>query len=73
MDEMVAALAGAVAVVTVGGRALRPIAKLGMRGVVAAGDVVVDAVRGVSELYAEVREDQRGPVDTARTVPDAGE
>ena len=74
MDEKVAALVGAVAVITVGGRAMRPVAKLGMKGIVAAGDMVADAVRGVSDLYAEVREDQRrGPTASVGTVSDAGE
>ena len=73
MDEKVAALVGAVAVVTIAGRAMRPIAKLGMRGIVAAGDMVADAARGVSGLYAEVREDQRRPMGHARAVSDAGE
>ena len=73
MDEKVAALVGAVAVVTIAGRAMRPVAKLGMRGVVAAGDMVAEAARGVADLYAEVRNDQQRPVSSAPAASSAGD
>ncbi len=74
MDEKVAVLIGAAAVVAMGGRAVRPAAKLGMKGIVMAGDTVTGAVRGVTGLYAEVREEQRqrSPVST-ETASGSGE
>lgn len=72
MDDKVVALVGAVGVLAVGGRALRPVAKLGMKGIVMAGDTVTGAVRGVTGLYAEVREEQgRGSTASTETAYDA--
>ncbi len=55
MDEKMAALVGAAAALTFAGRGLRPITKLAMKGVVAAGDLTTDARRGVADLYAEAK------------------
>jgi hypothetical protein len=63
MDEKVAALVGAAAAITVAGRGLRPVAKLAMKGVVAASDATRDARRGIAELYDEVKAEQRGRTD----------
>ena len=60
MDEKMFALVGAVAGVTVAGRGLRPIAKLAMRGVVAAADVTTGARREFAQMYAEAKAEQRG-------------
>ena len=74
MDEKMLALVGAAAGVAVGGRGLRPIAKLAMRGVVAAADATTGARRELSELYAEAKAEQRGaPEDTvAVSAPATG-
>jgi hypothetical protein len=58
MDEKMAALVGAAAAITVAGRGLRPVAKLAMRGVIAAGDVAADAGRGIVDLYGEVQSER---------------
>ncbi|MDP8909550.1 MAG: hypothetical protein M3N47_10655 [Chloroflexota bacterium] len=60
MDEKMFALVGAVAGVTVAGRGLRPVAKLALRGVVAAADATSAARRELAELYAEAKADHRG-------------
>ena len=59
MDEKTAALIGAAAALTVAGRGLRPITKLAMKGVVAAGDLTTDARRGIADLHAEVQSERR--------------
>jgi len=59
MDEKMLALVGAVAGVTLAGRGLRPVAKLALRGVVAAADATTGARRELSELYAEAKAEQR--------------
>lgn len=64
MDEKVLALMGAAAGVTFAGRRLRPVAKLAIRGVVAAVDATVDATEGarreLAVLYTEAKSEQRG-------------
>ena len=55
MDEKTAALIGAAAALTFAGRGLRPVAKLAMKGVVAAGDVTMDARRGISPSAVRTR------------------
>ena len=60
MDDKVVALMGAAAGMTLLSRRLRPVAKLAMRGVVAATDATQDARRGLAELYAEAKAEQRG-------------
>lgn len=60
MDEKMMALVGAVAGATVAGRGLRPVAKLAMRGVVAAADATAGARRGLTDLYDEAKSEQRG-------------
>ena len=60
MDDKMLALVGAVAGVTLAGRGLRPVAKLAMRGVVAAADATSGARRELGELYAEAKAEQRG-------------
>ncbi len=65
MDDKVAALVGAAAAVTVAGRGLRPVAKLAMKGVVAASEATRDARRGIVELYDEVKAEQRGHTDAS--------
>jgi len=67
MDEKVAALVGAAAAVTVAGRGLRPVAKLAMKGVVAASEATRDARRGIVELYDEVKSEQREETDAVAT------
>lgn len=69
MDEKMIALAGAVAGVTVAGRGLRPLAKLTIRGVVAAVDVTTGVRRELGELYAEAKAEQRGTPADAGAVP----
>jgi len=69
MDEKMFALAGAIAGVTVAGRGLRPVAKLAMRGIVAAADATTGARRGLTELYAEAQAEQRGTPAGGATVP----
>lgn len=69
MDEKVAALVGAAAAVAFAGRGLRPLAKVAMKGVVAASDATTDARRGIAELYNEAKAEQRAGTDA---VPRAG-
>lgn len=78
MDDKTAALIGGAAALTFAGRGLRPIAKLAMRGAVAASDATMDAGRGIAELYAEVRSERhpdppplpvRPPSPTAPPAP----
>ncbi len=70
MDEKVAALVGAAAAVTVAGRGLRPVGKLAMKGVVAAGDVTMDAGRGIVDLYQEARSERRSDPPPLPSQPD---
>jgi len=60
MDDKVILLMGAAAGATVAGRGLRPVAKLAIRGMVAAADATEGARRGLGDLYAEARAEQRG-------------
>lgn len=60
MDEKLVALAGLAAGLTLAGRSLRPVAKVAMRGVVAAADATTGARREVAGLYAEAKAEQRG-------------
>lgn len=60
MDDKVMLLMGAAAGATVAGRGLRPVAKLAIRGMVAAADATEGARRGLGDLYAEARAEQRG-------------
>ena len=59
MDEKIVALAGLAAGLTLAGRGLRPVAKVAMRGVIAAADATAGARRGVAGLYAEANAEQR--------------
>ncbi len=59
MDDKVMLLMGAAAGATVAGRGLRPVAKLALRGMVAAADATEGARRGLGDLYAEARAEQR--------------
>jgi len=65
MDDKVMMLMGAAAGVTLAGRGLRPVAKLAIRGAVAAADATEGARRGLGDLYAEAKAEQRGAVTTA--------
>ena len=65
MDEKVAALVGAAAAVTVGARGLRPVARLAMKGVVAASEATKDVRREIVELYDEAKAEQRGQSDAS--------
>ncbi len=69
------AVVGAAAVVTVAGRGVRPLAKMVMRGVVAANEVTAAGRRGLQELYSEVRAERAGAGAHAEamgaTPPDA--
>ncbi len=60
MDDKLMVLMGAAAAVTVAGRGLRPVAKLAMKGVVAATDATADARRGITELYNEAKSERHG-------------
>ena len=70
MDEKTAALIGAAAALTFAGRGLRPVAKLAMKGVVAAGDLTTDARRGITDLYAEAKSERRSDPPPLPTHPD---
>ncbi len=59
MDDKVMLLMGAAAGVTVAGRGFRPVAKLAIRGIVAAADATEGARRGLGDLYAEAKAEQR--------------
>ena len=61
MDEKVMAVVRAAAVVTVAGRGMRPLAKMVMRGVVAANEATAVGRRGLQELYAEAKAERAGP------------
>lgn len=72
MDEKMFALVGAVAGATLAGRSLRPVAKLTMRGVVAAADATTGVRRELAGLYAEAKAEQRAtPDDVAAPSPPA--
>ena len=60
MDEKVMAVVGAAAVVTLAGRGMRPLAKMVMRGVVAASEATAAGQRGLQELYSEVKAERAG-------------
>jgi hypothetical protein len=60
MDEKMVALAGAVAGATVAGRGLRPLAKVVLRGAMAAADATNSARKELVELYREARAEHRG-------------
>ncbi len=68
MDDKMLALLGAAAGLTVAGRGLRPVAKLAIRGVVAAADATTGARRELAELYAEAKAEQRGTKADAEAV-----
>ncbi len=70
MDEKMVALVGAAAALTFAGRGLRPVAKLAMKGVVAAGDVTMDARRGIADLYQEARSERRSDPPPLPSQPD---
>ena len=70
MDEKMAALVGAAAALTFAGRGLRPVAKLAMKGVFAAGDATMDARRGIVDLYAEVKSERRSDPPPLASQPD---
>ena len=69
MDDMVMALIGAAAGVTLAGRGLRPVAKLAMRSAVVAADATAGIGRELAVLYAEVRAEQRGATPDVGSVP----
>jgi predicted RNA-binding Zn ribbon-like protein len=66
MDEKVMAVIGAATAMTVAGRGLRPLAKVLMRGVVAASEATAAGRRSVQELYAEAK------AERARAAPQPG-
>ena len=68
MDEKVIAVVGAAAAVTFMGRGLRPVGKLVMRGVVAAGDATAASKRGIQDLYNEVKAER----EQGGSQPDPG-
>ena len=68
MDEKVMAVVGAAAVVTVAGRGMRPLAKVLMRGVVAANEATAAGRRGLQELYSEVKAERAGTAAQAEPV-----
>ena len=69
MDDKVMALIGAAAGVTLAGRGLRPVAKLAMRGAVAAVDAAAGIGRELAGLYAEAQAEQRGARPHADPTP----
>lgn len=69
MDDKVMMLMGAAAGVTLAGRGLRPVAKLALRGAVAAADATDGARRGLGDLYAEAKAEQRGAAPTSEAAP----
>ena len=74
MDEKMFALAGAVAGATLAGRGLRPLAKLTIKGAVAAADATTGVRRELATLYAEAKAEQRGTavdVSAVRASPPA--
>jgi hypothetical protein len=70
MDEKMAAVIGAAAAMTLAGRGLRPVAKLAMKGVVAAGDKTMGAGRGIADLYSEAKSDYRSDPPPLPSQPD---
>lgn len=70
MDEKMAVLLGAAAALTLAGRGLRPVAKLAMKGVVAAGDATMDARRGVVDLYEEAKRERLADRPPPPSEPD---
>ena len=60
MDEKLMAILGAAAVATVAGRGMRPMAKILMRGVVAASDATSAGGRALQQLYSEVKAERAG-------------
>ena len=68
MDEKVMAVVGAAAAVTVAGRGLRPLAKIVMRGVVAANEATAAGRRGLQELYAEAKAERAGSAATREST-----
>ncbi len=68
MDEKVMAVVGAAAVVTVAGRGMRPVAKMMMRGVVAASDATTAGRRGIQQLYAEAKAERAGATGPEATT-----
>ena len=73
MDEKLMAMVGAAVVVTLAGRGMRPMAKMVMRGVVAASEATAAGRRGLQDLYAEAKAEraaaaaQAGPVGPTQT------
>lgn len=80
MDEKVMAVVGAAAAVTLVGRGLRPMAKIMMRGVVAATEATTAGRRGIQGLYDEVKAEREqggtqaapGATPEASAAPAAG-
>lgn len=59
MDDRVLGAVGGMAGLALLRRVARPAARLGMRGVVAVVDATSGARRGLADLYAEARREQR--------------
>ncbi|MBA2638231.1 MAG: hypothetical protein H0U79_08455 [Solirubrobacterales bacterium] len=68
MDDKVMIFMGAAAGLTLAGRGLRPVAKLAIKGVVAAADATEGARRGLGDLYAEAKAEQRGAVTASEAA-----
>lgn len=73
MDEKMMAVVGAAAVVTVAGRGMRPLAKVLMRGVVAAAEVTGAGRQTLQDLYAEAKAErgQGAPRPSTAGTPSA--
>ena len=73
MDEKVLMVIGAAAAVTVAGRGVRPLAKVLMRGLVAANEATTAGRRGLEELYAEAKAERASSSASPSAVgaPDA--
>ena len=70
MDEKMAAVIGGAAALAFAGRGLRPVAKVAMKGVVAAGDMTMDARRGIVDLYEEAKSERRSDSPPLPSQPD---
>lgn len=71
MDEKALGILGAAAAVTVAGRGLRPVAKLVMKGYVAAEGATAQARSDLAALYAEARREREASRDQSSTEADA--
>ncbi len=73
MDDKVMAIVGSAAGLTLAGRGLRPVAKLAIRGALAAADATTGMRRDLTQLYEEAKAERGGTVDVrAAPAPPSG-